>query len=157
MNKSIKRITSIFMAMLMCLPVFVLPVTATEPMVPNVTFNTERGDAARQVILSFKGVTDPKDFAPEMVTWTNPSSSDEYMAYCSNPVLPGYGDVTDYPVDLYVFDDNSVIDAGGSGGSGRKGSDPAYDNGADASKTMRQVIEGCIVYGYPSASAEELL
>ena len=156
MSKAIKRITSVFMAVLMCLPA-TLFVSAADPLYTDVVFTKDRGTADRQVILSFKGVTDPKDFAPEMVTWTKSSTGDEYMAYCSNPVLPGYGDVTDYPVDLYYFDDNCIVDAGASGGSGRKGSDPAYNNGADASVTMRTAIEGCIVYGYPSVSAEELL
>ena len=157
MSKALKKFASITMAVLMCLPALSLPASAADPLYTEVAFHKERGTADRQVILSFKGVTDPKDFAPEMVTWTKAETGDEYMAYCSNPVLPGYGDVADYPVDLYVFDDNSIIDAGGSGGSGRKGSDPAYNNGADASITMRTAIEGCIVYGYPSVSAEELL
>ena len=157
MSKSFKRITSIVIAILMCLPSFTFPLAAAnEPVVADVYFNNDRGAATRQAILSFKGVADI-NFSPEMVTWTKDSTGDEYMAYCCNPVKPGYSDVTDYPVDLYVFDDTSVVDAGGSGGSGRAGGDPAYNNGGDAAKTIKQVVEGCIVYGYPSVSAEDLL
>ena len=157
MSKSFKRITSIVMAILMCLPGLSFPIAAaTEPMIADVYFNNDRGTATRQAILSFKGVADI-NFAPEMVTWLKDSTGDEYMAYCCNPVKPGYSDVTDYPVDLYVFDDTCVVDAGGSGGSGRTGGDAAYNNGGDATKTIKQVVEGCIVYGYPSVSAEELL
>ena len=113
------------MAILICLPGLALPVAAAdEPMIADVYFKNDRGTATRQAILSFKGVSD-QNFSPEMVTWTKDSAGDEYMAYCSNPVKPGYSDTTDYPVDLYVFGDDSIVDAGGSGGSGRKGGDPA--------------------------------
>ena len=102
--------------------------------------------------LTFNGAVDYDNFVPMQVAWTNPATKDVYQAYCINPAYPGYGDVADYGIDIEKFDNDCVVDAGGSGGSGKKaGSKSAAGN------TIAAFLEGAVNYGYPTVDAATLL
>ena len=102
--------------------------------------------------LKFNGVVDYDNFVPMQVSWTNPANSTVYQAYCINPAYPGYGDTADYGVDIEKFDNDCIVDAGGSGGSGKRAGDKST-----AGNTISAFLEGAVNYGYPTVSAETLL
>ena len=102
--------------------------------------------------LKFNGVVDYDNFVPMQVSWTNPANSTVYQAYCINPAYPGYGDTSDYGVDIEKFDNDCIVDAGGSGGAGK-----TAGAASSAGNTIAAFLEGAVNYGYPTVSAEELL
>ena len=106
----------------------------------------------RVPLMLFNGVQDIANFAPAQVSWTNPATNDKYQAYCINPAYPGYGDMADYGVDIEKFDNNCVVDAGGSGGSGK-----TAGSKSSAGNTVAAFLEGAVNYGFPTVSAETLL
>lgn len=102
--------------------------------------------------LTFNGAVDYDNFVPMQVAWTNPATKDVYQAYCINPAYPGYGDVADYGIDIEKFDNDCIVDAGGSGGNGKTaGSKSAAGN------TIAAFLEGAVNYGYPTVDAATLL
>lgn len=112
----------------------------------------QKQSSQRIPFLKFNGVVDYDNFVPMQVAWTNPATKDVYQAYCINPAYPGYGDVADYGVDIEKFDNDCIVDAGGSGGSGKTaGSKSAAGN------TIAAFLEGAVNYGYPSVEAATLL
>lgn len=108
--------------------------------------------SCREAILKCNGSADYDNFAPAQVSWTNPANEALYQAYCINPAYPGYGDVADYGIDIERFDNSCIVDAGGSGGSGK-----TAGSASSAGNTIAAFLEGAVNYGYPSVSAETLL
>ncbi|MBQ7757495.1 SpaA isopeptide-forming pilin-related protein [Anaerotignum sp.] len=108
--------------------------------------------SCREAILKCNGSADYDNFAPAQVSWTNPATNAPYQAYCINPAYPGYGDVADYGIDIERFDNSCIVDAGGSGGSGK-----TAGSASSAGNTIAAFLEGAVNYGYPSVSAETLL
>lgn len=106
----------------------------------------------REAILKCNGNVDYDNFAPAQVSWTNPATEALYQAYCINPAYPGYGDVADYSIDIERFDNSCIVDAGGSGGSGK-----TAGSASSAGNTIAAFLEGAVNHGYPSVSAETLL
>ena len=109
-------------------------------------------NSVRVPLMLFNGVQDIANFAPAQVSWTNPATNDKYQAYCINPAYPGYGDMADYGVDIEKFDNNCIVDAGGSGGSGK-----TAGSKSSAGNTVAAFLEGAVNYGFPTVSAETLL
>ena len=112
----------------------------------------EKQSTQRIPFLKFNGVVDYDNFVPMQVGWTNPATNDVYQAYCINPAYPGYGDVTDYGVDIEKFDNDCVVDAGGSGGAGK-----TAGSQSTAGNTIAAFLEGAVNYGFPSVEAATLL
>lgn len=111
-----------------------------------------KDSSIRIPFLTFNGAVDYDNFVPMQVSWTNPSNDTVYQAYCINPAYPGYGDVADYGVDIEKFDNDCIVDAGGSGGSGK-----TAGSQSTAGNTIAAFLEGAVNYGYPTVSAEKLL
>ena len=108
--------------------------------------------SCREAILKCNGSADYDNFAPAQVSWTNSANEALYQAYCINPAYPGYGDVADYGIDIERFDNSCIVDAGGSGGSGK-----TAGSASSAGNTIAAFLEGAVNYGYPSVTAEALL
>ena len=75
-----------------------------------------------------------------------------YQAYCVNPAKPGYGDTADYTLDVEKFDGDCIVDAGGSGGDGKRADAPSC-----AGNKVSEFLEGAVNAGYPTVKAETLL
>ncbi len=108
--------------------------------------------SCREAILKCNGSADYDNFAPAQVSWTNPVTNMIYQAYCVNPAYPGYGDAGNYTLDIEKFDSSCVVDAGGSGGSGKTAGSKSC-----AGNTIATFLEGAVNAGYPTVSAEKLL
>ena len=108
--------------------------------------------SCREAILKCNGSADYDNFAPAQVSWMNPSTNMIYQAYCVNPAYPGYGDAGNYTLDIERFDSSCVVDAGGSGGSGKTAGSKSC-----AGNTVAAFLEGAVNAGYPTVSAEKLL
>lgn len=105
----------------------------------------------REPIMKSNGYVDYDNFAPAQVSWTNPATKQVYQAYCVNPAKPGYGDTADYTLDIEKFDGSCVVDAGGSGGKGKRADSPSC-----AGNTVAEFLEGAVNAGYPTVKAEAL-
>ncbi len=105
----------------------------------------------REPIMKSNGYVDYDNFAPAQVSWTNPTTKQVYQAYCVNPAKPGYGDTADYDITVEKFDGDCIVDAGGSGGKGKRADSPSC-----AGNTVAEFLEGAVNAGYPTVKAETL-
>jgi len=149
-----KRLTSFLMMFIMVLSMIVIPsatASAAEVYYAGETLNT-KNESNRQPIMRMGGYVDYDNFAPMQTSWTNPSNGVIYQAYCVNPAYPGYGDIEEYTVDIMRFDNDSIVDAGGSGGAGKTPNSTSM-----AGNSVSDALAGAVTYGFPTVDAATLL